>query len=117
MIDLRPPPNPWSRSSPFRPGTPESAVPTTELVGPDVINTMPEQTLRAFADHGDVARTLDVDATAAEATHAAAAAAGIDLSTVTAELEREVVRSLCDSYHELLDCIERKLGMLAAVGD
>ena len=32
-----------------------------ELIGPDVINTMPEQTLRAFADHGEVVRTLDAD--------------------------------------------------------
>ena len=80
-----------------------------ELIGPDVINTMPEQTLRAFADHGEVARTLDADPDAAERTLAAAAAAGIDLAAVTAELEREGVRSFCDSYHQLLDCIERKL--------
>jgi transaldolase len=87
-----------------------------ELIGPDVINTMPEQTLRAFADHGEVARTLDRDATGAEATLAAAAAAGIDLPAVTGELEREGVRSFCASYHELLDCIEGKLGVLAAAG-
>ena len=77
---------------------------------------MPEQTLRAFADHGEVARTLDLDAAAAEETLAAAADAGIDLAAVTAELEREGVRSFCDSYHELLDCIEGKLGVLAAAG-
>jgi transaldolase len=88
-----------------------------ELIGPDVINTMPEQTLRAFADHGDAARTLDVDAAEAEETLAGAAAAGIDLAAVTAELEREGVRSFCDSYNELLDCIEGKLGALAAIGD
>src|SRR5512132_3110521 len=87
-----------------------------DLIGPDVINTMPEQTLRAFADHGEVARTLDLDAARAEETLAAATAAGIDLAAVTAELEREGVRSFCDSYHELLDCIEGKLGMLAAAG-
>jgi transaldolase len=88
-----------------------------ELIGPDVINTMPEQTLRAFADHGEVAGTLDVDAAEAEETLAAAAVAGIDLAAVTAELEREGARSFCDSYHQLLDCIEGKLGVLAAVGD
>ena len=49
-------------------------------------------------------------------TLAAATAAGIDLAAVTAELEREGVRSFCDSYHELLDCIEGKLCMLAAAG-
>jgi transaldolase len=88
----------------------------SELIGPEVINTMPEPTLRAFADHGEVARTLDVDPAGAEATLTAAAAAGIDLPAITAELEREGVRSFCDSYHELLSCIETKLGALAAAG-
>jgi transaldolase len=87
-----------------------------ELIGPDVINTMPEQTLRAFADHGEVARTLDLDVAAAEGTLADAANAGIVLPAVTAELEREGVRSFCESYHELLDCIQGKLGVLAAAG-
>ena len=44
----------------------------SELIGPDVINTMPEQTLRAFADHGEVVRTLDADPEAAERTLAEA---------------------------------------------
>jgi transaldolase len=84
-----------------------------ELIGPDVINTMPEHTLRAFADHGAVARTLDADPDGSERMLAAAAAAGLDLSVITAELEREGVRSFCDSYHQLLGCIERKV----AAGD
>jgi transaldolase len=84
-----------------------------ELIGPDVINTMPEHTLRAFADHGAVARTLDADPDGAERMLAAAAAAGLDLSVITAELEREGVRSFCDSYDQLLGCIERKV----AAGD
>jgi transaldolase len=85
-----------------------------ELIGPDVINTIPDDTLRAFADHGQVARTLDADAEAAERSLAEAAAAGVDLQAVTAELEREGVQSFCDSYHELLDCIEGKLGVVAS---
>ena len=85
-----------------------------ELIGPGVINTMPEHTLRAFADHGAVARTVDADLDAAEQALAAAAAAGIDLAAVTGQLEREGVRSFCDSYHELLDCIQRKLAAGAA---
>ena len=82
----------------------------SELIGPHVVNTMPEQTLRAFADHGEVRPTLTADPEAAERTLAEAAAAGIDLATVTHELEREGVQSFCDSYNELLDCIEGKLG-------
>ena len=45
------------------------------------------------------------------------AAAGIDLAAITAELEREGVQSFCDSYRELLDCIEGKLGALTPVGE
>jgi transaldolase len=85
-----------------------------QLIGPGVVNTMPEHTLRAFADHGVVARTLDADPDSAERMLAAAAAAGIDLDAVTAELEREGVRSFCDSYHQLLGCIERKIAAGAA---
>jgi hypothetical protein len=80
-----------------------------ELIGPDVINTMPDHTLHAFADHGKIARTIDTDPAAADRTLADAAAAGIDLERVTDELEREGVRSFCDSYHQLLDCIQSKL--------
>ncbi len=86
----------------------------TELIAPDVVNTMPDHTLRAFADHGEVVRTLDADPEAAERTLADAAAAGIDLAAVTGELEREGVRSFCDSYHQLLDCLENKLGVVVS---
>jgi transaldolase len=86
----------------------------SELIGPDVINTMPDHTLRAFADHGTVARTLDADPEAAARTLGAAAAAGIDLAALTAQLEREGVQSFCDSYHRLLDCIADKLAADAA---
>jgi transaldolase len=85
-----------------------------QLIGPSVINTMPEQTLRAFADHGTVARTLDADPGAAEQALAAAVDAGIDLPALTAQLEHEGVRSFCDSYHQLLDCIQRKLAATGA---
>jgi transaldolase len=80
-----------------------------ELIGPDVINTMPDHTLHAFADHGKIARTIDADPDAADRTLAGAAAAGIDLDGITDELEREGVHSFCDSYRQLLDCIQSKL--------
>ena len=87
-----------------------------ELIGPEVINTMPEKTLRAFADHGEVTRTLDADPADARATLADADRAGIDLNAVTTALEREGVESFCASYHELLGCIEAKLAVLAPAG-
>ena len=69
-----------------------------ELIAPEVINTMPEATLRAFADHGNVGRALSVDAEAAADTLVRAGAAGVDLEAITAALEREGVRLFCDSY-------------------
>jgi transaldolase len=78
------------------------------LVAPEVINTMPEQTLRAFAQHGTIGPVLDADPTAGEQVLAAAAAAGVDLPAITAELEREGVQSFADSYAELVRCIEYK---------
>lgn len=80
-----------------------------QLIGPDVINTMPEATLRAFADHGTVNRTLGTDAAESDATLRRAADAAVDLDTITAQLEREGVESFCASYHELLACIETKV--------
>jgi transaldolase len=84
----------------------------SELIGPDVVNTMPEHTLRAFADHGHVAPTLDRNPAEAQQILADVAGAGVDLEAVTVELEREGVQSFCDSYHQLLGCIESKLGAL-----
>jgi transaldolase len=85
-----------------------------QLIAPDVINTMPRQTLDAFAEHGNVERALDTNLSEAERTLAQAADSGIDLATLTAELEREGVASFCDSYRELLDCIQTKLTKVVA---
>ncbi|MGH2762103.1 MAG: transaldolase [Thermoleophilaceae bacterium] len=79
-----------------------------KLIARDVVNTMPEGTLRAFADHGEVDQAIGI-AGAANATLRRARGAGVDLDAVTAELEREGVRSFCDSYHDLLGCIETKV--------
>ena len=87
----------------------------SELIGPDVVNTMPEKTLRAFADHGEVSPTLAAPESARR-TLADAAQAGVDLDAVTADLERAGVASFCASYHELLDCITSKLASTPLAG-
>jgi transaldolase len=79
------------------------------LIAPDVINTMPEATLHAFADHGDPTQRFADSADVATETLGRAAAAGIDLDAITAELEREGVDAFRQSYRELLDCIAAKL--------
>jgi transaldolase len=80
-----------------------------KLIAPGVINTMPEATMQAFANHGDVPAALTSDVAAADRVLARAQAEGLDLDAITLELEREGVRSFCDSYGELLACIEAKL--------
>ncbi len=83
------------------------------LIAPDVINTMPAATLRAFADHGDASRALSESTSAAEEVLRDAEAAGIDLAAITGQLEREGVDSFCASYHDLLADIERELSAAA----
>jgi len=79
------------------------------LIAPGTINTMPEATLRAFADHGKVGMELSVDAAPAEETLREASNAGVDLEAITRELERAGVRAFCDSYEELLARIDTVL--------
>ncbi|MFL5842135.1 MAG: transaldolase [Thermoleophilaceae bacterium] len=83
----------------------------SELVGPDVINTMPEATLHAFGDHGLVRRTVDADPLDASDILTAAREAGIDLPRIAEELEREGVRSFSDSYNEIVESIKAKLAL------
>jgi transaldolase len=85
------------------------------LIAPDVINTMPEATLRAFADHGDAAPSLKAQAPEAAGILRRLDEAGVDLGAVTAELEREGVRSFCDSYRQLLDCVESKAAAIQGI--
>jgi transaldolase len=78
------------------------------LIAPDVISTLPADTLRAFADHGRVEKLLDDEGRAADALLGAATDAGLDLADITARLERDGVRRFCASYRELLACIDDK---------
>jgi transaldolase len=80
-----------------------------QLIAPDTVNTMPEATLRAFADHGRITRTLDEPDIRSEETLRRAEESGLDLAAVTAELEREGVRSFCASYQELLESIATRI--------
>jgi len=85
------------------------------LVAPAVINTMPLATMRAFADHGNAEPTLGPDPSEALSVLSAAAAEGVDLDAITGQLERDGVQAFCDSYAELLRCIEGKRSALTAV--
>ena len=80
-----------------------------QLIAPGVINTMPEGTLRAFADHGDAARDFTDGIATASNTLVRAGDAGVGLAAITSQLEREGVSAFCDSYQQLLGCVETKL--------
>jgi len=81
-----------------------------ELVAPGVVNTMPEKTLLAVADHGQV-RGDTVTGTAEEAQQVfdGLTGAGIDMDDVFAVLEREGVEKFEKSWAELLDTITAQL--------
>ena len=79
-----------------------------ELIGPDTVNTMPETTLDAFDDHGRLARTVDADPQAAQATLDAIADVGVDLDDVSRVLEDQGVASFAKSFDELITALEAK---------
>jgi len=85
-----------------------------ELIGPRTVNTMPEETIRAFQDHGRVALTLEQGLDEAKEVFSRIAEAGVDYDDVTATLEREGVEKFADSFAELLDGIRAKSGELVA---
>ena len=85
-----------------------------ELIGPDTVNTMPLQTIRAFEDHGNVARTVDADLDRARRTLQAFADAGGDYEDVVQTLEREGVEQFADSFEELSESVAASLRGAAA---
>jgi transaldolase len=84
------------------------------LIGPETVNTMPEETIEAFQDHGTVAPTLEQGLEDARRVFEGIAEAGVDYADVTETLEREGVQKFADSFAELLEDIRAKSGELAA---
>jgi transaldolase len=76
------------------------------FAAPFTINTMPEPTLLAFADHGEVGEALETDGEAAEATLAEFRAAGIDVEALAARLQDEGKEAFNKSWNDLLESIE-----------
>jgi transaldolase len=79
-----------------------------ELIGPETVNTMPLETVRAFQDHGRVEDKLAQGVDEAHAALGALARVGVDYDDVTDTLEREGVEKFSDSFRELLDGIAAK---------
>jgi transaldolase len=85
-----------------------------ELIGPHTVNTMPEETIDAFQDHGEVrGDTVEDDLAAAHAlVEEQLPAVGVDYDDVVLTLEKEGVQKFSDSFAELLDGVKAKRGAL-----
>ncbi len=85
-----------------------------DLIGPDTVNTMPEETIEAFQDHGEVRITIEEGVDEARKLFADVEAAGVSIDDVTRVLEEEGVQKFSDSFAELLDGIKAKRGELVS---
>jgi transaldolase len=83
------------------------------LAAPFTINTMPEKTLLAFAEHGEVGEPLPVDGGDAEKVLAEFAKAGIDVGALAAKLQEDGEQSFNDSWRDLIGSLEKKAKALA----
>jgi transaldolase len=85
-----------------------------DLIGPDTVNTMPDETIDAFQDHGEVRLTLEEGIDEARKVFEDVEAAGVSVDDVTRVLEEEGVQKFADSFAELLDGIREKRGELVS---
>ena len=101
-------------------GTKDPAAPDTlyvaGLAAPYTVNTMPEETLLAFADHGTIGDLLPADPAAADALLARFSSAGIDVEAVGRDLQEKGAAAFVASWRSLLERIAAKVAEVAAAG-
>lgn len=83
------------------------------LITPNSINTLPEKTLLAFADHGDVGQQMPADDIEAQAVFAAHMKAGIDIDALALELQEQGAQAFVKSWRQLLERIAHKCQTLS----
>jgi transaldolase len=103
----------WASTSAKDPGL-RDTIYVEELIGPETISTMPEETLRAFQDHGLVEPRLESDLDEAESLFNQVYAAGVDYDDVVATLEREGIDKFVASFNQMMKGITDKRRQLAA---
>jgi transaldolase len=103
----------WASTSTKNPAYPDLLYVDT-LIGPDTVNTMPDETIAHFLDHGTVARTVDARPEESATTLARLASLGIDMTDVAKTLEDEGVASFSKSFDELMQSLTDKANTLAA---
>jgi transaldolase len=79
-----------------------------ELIGHDSVNTLPDATLEAFADHGTLRTTIDQNVHESHRVWVALAEVGVDMDDVARQLEDEGVLSFQKSFDELLAALNDK---------
>jgi len=84
------------------------------LAAPFTVNTMPENTLRALADHGETSAVMPADGGDCEQVLARFADAGVDVDALAARLQDEGAKSFVQSWNELMEVIESRSAALAA---
>ncbi|WP_316977084.1 transaldolase [Shumkonia mesophila] len=82
------------------------------LIGPHTVNTLPEETIAAFADHGTAANTVEQGMEEAAATMEAIAKLGIDFAKATRQLEDEGIQKFIDPYDSLLEALKQRCANL-----
>ena len=82
------------------------------LAAPNTVNTMPEGTLKAFADHGEVGAVMPPDGGDCEQVLAQFAKAGVDIDALAAQLQTEGAQAFVKSWNDLLRVIESKSAVL-----
>jgi transaldolase len=97
----------WASTSTKNPAYPDTLY-VDQLVGPDTVNTMPEATLAAFEDHGELDRSIDADPEAAQAVMDDLARVGVDLAEVSTILEDQGVAAFAKSFDELIAALDAK---------
>ena len=99
----------WASTSTKNPVYPDTQY-VDRLIGPGSVNTLPEATIEAFADHGTLARTVDAADAIAEAVSVMRELAelGVDMADVAKTLESEGVASFAKSFEELLATLESR---------
>src|SRR6184192_1259611 len=86
------------------------------LAAPFTVNTMPEGTLKALADHGELNEIMSADGGDCEAVLDQFAKAGIDVEALAARLQDEGAKSFVNSWNELMNVIASKSATLAKAG-
>jgi len=102
----------WASTSTKNPDYPDTLY-VEELIGADTVNTMPEETIAAYQDHGRPQARLETELTQARRLFDELARAGVDYDDLTDTLEREGVEKFSDSFDQLLDGLREKQSSLA----